>query len=435
MRKLAFEVVEGTLERGGHSDDLFHHVIQTHPVMTAQEKRFLKRLSYGAIERKIEMDARIDAVSTLPARKMRPAVRTILRMALYEIYYMEQVPNAAACHEAVELTKKKKCARYSSFVNAVLRNAIRDPLPLEKQPDWIRYSLPEELMEHLRAQYGKKTAGRIAASYLEQSGTVTLHIDSNKIRPEQYGEELKKRQISFWRGNYIDQAIVVEHIQDISTLPGYRKGWFFVQDESSMLPVLCAGIRPGMRVADVCSAPGGKTMHALIQLKGEGWLTARDVSEKKVEKIRENIERFGYSNVCCECRDARVTDEKNKGKMDVVLVDVPCSGIGIIGRKPEIKYHAMEDAAQLIERQRQICRAGAELLKPGGVLIYSTCTINCAENEENVRWMEEHLGLHTQSLDAWIPQSLQNKMTAGGMLQMLPGLQKSDGFFVSRLTL
>lgn len=174
-------------------------------------------------------------------------------------------------------------------------------------------------------------------------------------------------------------------------------------------------------------------MHALMELQGKGGLLARDVSEAKVSRIRENIKRMQFPDVTFQVWDAAVPDPDNREKADVVLADVPCSGIGIIGRKPEIKYHALESAAELVPLQRNICRASAGLLKPGGVMIYSTCTIHHAENEENVMWMEENLGLERESLDEYLPEILRNRMTAQGMLQMVPGIQQSDGFFVARL--
>ncbi len=433
MRECAYHIVRETLEGGEHSDKLFHAYLREHPSADARQKSFLKRLSYGTIERCPELDARLREVSVLPLEKMEPSVRTVLRLAMYEIVYMDQVPVPVSCNEAAELAKRVGAGKYVSFVNGVLRNAARKREDFQIKEDKIRFCLPGELMDHLAAQYGKKTARKIGAAFLERKGTVTLHIDTNKISVEGFGRALDERGISWRPGFYMKDAILLEQTPDITSLPGFREGWFFVQDESSMLPVLCAGIRPGDLVADVCGAPGGKAMHALVRLRGQGHLITRDVSRAKTERIRENIGRLGYENVTCECRDATVEDVENCGKMDVVLADVPCSGIGIIGRKPEIKYHALEHTEELAALQQKICQAAVKLLRPGGVFLYSTCTINRRENEENVQWMEEHLGLRRESLDEFLPEVLRNKMTEQGMLQMLPGLQESDGFFVARL--
>lgn len=433
MRQHAYDIVYGTLEEQEHSDRLFHQALGREPHRTGQEKRFLKRLSYGTIERCVELDAVLSRYADIPVKKMTPPVRTVLRMALYEIFYMDQIPEAVSCHEAVELIKRKEGSRHTGFVNGVLRTVLRHPGEREAFQDWVRLSLPKPLYDHLAGQYGKKTVAKIGEAFLAGDRGITLHMDPSKISPSDFRKQLEDRQIAVRNARYMPDACIVEHIEDVTTLPGYDKGWFFVQDESSMLPVCCAGIQPGDRVVDVCSAPGGKAVHALLRLGQEGFLSARDISTRKVAKIRENIRRMGYTNAECKIWDGTVADPDWQERADVVLVDVPCSGIGIIGRKPEIKYHAVERAGQLVPIQRKIALAASQLVRPGGVLIYSTCTINHEENEQNVQWLVEQTGLQPESLDPYLPESLQNKMTAKGMLQMLPGLQDSDGFFVARL--
>ena len=174
-------------------------------------------------------------------------------------------------------------------------------------------------------------------------------------------------------------------------------------------------------------------MHAWIQMEKKGILSARDVKEGKVAKIRENMKRMGYDPVLTKVWDATREDKEFYEKADVILADVPCSGLGIIGKKPEIKYHGLELAEELVPLQRKICERSLPMLKLGGVFIYSTCTINPGENQENVAWLVEHFDLETESLDPYLPEELQNKMTGQGMLQMLPGIMESDGFFVARL--
>lgn len=432
MRLFAYDVVYRTLEENGHSDELFHRILRNDPEMERNQKGFVKRLSFGTIERAIEMDACLEQVSDMPVRKMDAEVRTVLRMALYEIRHMQSVAPFVSCDEAVKLIRHLLGNRATGFVNGVLREYLRreDGISLDKRQE---LSLPEELFSHLVSQYGKKTAGKIGKRFLEKSGEVTLHLDTNKILKKDYINLLETGGVSWRDGAYFADAVMVSRISDVQKLPGYEKGWFFVQDESSMLPVACAGIRPGDTVADICCAPGGKSMHALMKLNGSGSLVARDVSLKKVDLTKENLTRMGYGNVSCEVWDAAVPDAALKGRVDILLADVPCSGIGIIGRKPEIKYRAMAQAGELVSLQRAICEASVPLLKPGGVLIYSTCTINRAENEENVKWLLQRFGLVPESLDDFLPEGLQNRMSAQGMLQILPGIQECDGFFVARL--
>lgn len=433
MREQAYDIVYGTMEEQRHSDRLFHRILRRRPHLSGKEKGFLKRLSYGTIERCVELDFILSRYAKIPVKRMTPPVRTVLRMALYEIRYMDQIPEAVSCHEAVELLKVKEGEGHTGFVNGILRTILRQKEEPEIREEWVKLSLPKDLYDHLARQYGKKTVKKIGQAFLESGRDITLHIVTSKISPSFYLEQLRERQIVGKNGYYMPEAILVNQVEDVTRLPGYQEGWFFVQDESSMLPVHCAGILPGDRVLDVCSAPGGKTLHALLQLRNEGFLSARDISAGKVAKIQENINRLGYGNAECKIWDGTIVDPDWREKADVVLADVPCSGIGIIGRKPEIKYRAMETAGQLAPVQRRIAEAAVAMLKPGGTLIYSTCTINQKENEENVQWLEEQAGMIPESLNPYLPASLHNKLTDQGMLQMLPGLQKSDGFFVARL--
>lgn len=432
MRQYVYEIVYRTLEQGGHSDELFHHMLYRHPEWEQNRKSYLKKLSYGTVERKIEMDACINQVSKIPADKMDAPVRTVLRMAFYELRYMGQANDAAVCDEAVKLVRKVMGERPTGFVNGVLREYLRRKEKICITAMWQKLSLPEELMNHLISQYGVKTAEKIGRSFLEKGGEVTLHVNTRKILKEEYTKILDNEGITWRDGAYFDEALIVPHSMDIRKIPGYEQGYFFVQDESSMLPVTCAGIHPGDTVMDVCCAPGGKSMHALLALDN-GILYARDVNSRKLDLTKENIARLGFSNVSCELRDALAGDTEMVGKVDVLLADVPCSGIGIIGRKPEIKYRAMEQAKELVSLQRAICKASVPLLKPGGTLIYSTCTINHAENEENVQWLIQEFGLVPESLNDFLPPKLKNRMGEQGMLQVLPGLQECDGFFVARL--
>lgn len=432
MRKQAYNVVYGVLERGKHSDVLFHAVLKNNGNMESRDKRFLKRLSFGTIERAIELDAYINQVASLSVHKMKPAVRTVLRMALYEIYYMDQIPEAVSCHEAVELMRQKDGDSYTAFVNGILRTILRRREKLSLCHPWETLSLPRPLYEHFVTNYGKKTAKKIGQAFLEKQAEITLHVDPNKISVEEYETKLQKAGIVYSSAYYMKNALRICQVEDVTTLPGYEEGLFFVQDESSMLPVLCAGILPGDCVLDVCSSPGGKTMHALTCLQGKGIVCARDVSAQKIKRVQENVARMHYDNIEYRVWDGTKENPEWKEKADVIIADVPCSGIGIIGRKPEIKYQALTTADKLVTRQRKIVTAALSQLRSGGVFIYSTCTINRAENEENVAYFEKNGLLNRETLNPYLPEKLWNKMTENGMLQMLPGIHKSDGFFVAR---
>lgn len=446
MRRAAFDIVYGTMECGKHSDELFHAAVevagQTHPVMTRQEKSFVRRVSYGTIERAPELDRMLDQFSKTPVKKMKPAIRTILRMGAYEILYMDSVPVPATCNEMVKLAKKKKFQNLSGFVNGVLRNLARadkealrkeifSGLKSETEKLSFQYAMPEEIVSMLSDAYGRKTTEKILASFYEDR-PVTLRVQTRNAAREQVCSELAEAGISVTECEYVKNGLRIAGFDRIELLPGFREGHFTIQDESSMLPVMVSGIKPGDLVLDVCSSPGGKALYAIDLLEGKGLVSARDVSEKKTRKIRENAKRLKAENIEIKVWDGTVPDETWHEKADVVIADVPCSGIGVIGKKPEIKYNAMNHAAALRELQRKIVLGAADALKPGGTFIYSTCTVNPAENEENAKWIVENLRFESVSLDSELPEQLRNSMTAKGMLQILPGIHDGDGFFVAK---
>lgn len=438
VREIAYEIVYETLERGGHSDELFQRFTEDGK-KSQQEKNFLRRLSYGTIERAIELDERIRCFAK--DKKMDKRLRTILRMGVYEIVYMDAVPSAATCNEMVNLAKKK-CSHYAAAVNGILRNVARENpeeqkekiLALKKKAEEkmaFEYSMPMDLVQVLVDSYGKKTTKKILKSFYEKED-ITLRIHGGLDNLKKLKDDLMYANIAFSPCLWTETGLRVPSSCVIESLPGFQEGRFTVQDESSMLPVLAAGIQKDNLVLDCCSSPGGKALQAADVLAGTGLVSARDVSEKKLERIRENVKRLHATNVEMKVWDGAQPDPEWKERADVVLADVPCSGIGVIGKKPEIKYHALEHSRNLVPLQRQIVEGALSSLKVGGTFIYSTCTIHPAENEENVRWILANLPLKLESLDPFIPEGLRNKMTAEGMLTILPGVFPADGFFVAR---
>ena len=268
----------------------------------------------------------------------------------------------------------------------------------------------------------------------QETKPVCIRVHTKNASPEEVRRELEEAGIEVNELPHLrKEGFCLTHVENVETLPGFSEGHFTVQDESSMLPGVISGIQPGDRVLDVCASPGGKTFHAADLLKGKGHICARDVSEKKLIRIRENAARLQEPDVEIKVWDAGKEDPDWKEMADVILADVPCSGIGVIGKKPEIRYDAVSHIGELVPIQREILKGILPALKPGGTLIYSTCTVSPQENEENVAYLEEHFPLKRESLDEYLPESLQNKMTKEGMLQILPGVNGSDGFFVARL--
>ncbi|MGN1206658.1 MAG: 16S rRNA (cytosine(967)-C(5))-methyltransferase RsmB [Eubacterium sp.] len=443
MREYIFDIVFGTLEEKKHSDELFHEICGQDRISHSRDRHFVRREAFGTIERAIELDAYLGVVSDIPVKKMNAVIRTILRMGVYELFYMDKVPASATCNEMVSLSKKKKMGKYAGFVNGILRHlarkereVLREKIAAKKgdiaEKYSFLYSMPKELCTLMIENYGKKTAKKIFEAF-EGANPICIRVHTKNASLEEVRKELEEAQIKVESLPHLKEGFCLSRVDKVEELPGFAEGHFTVQDESSMLPGVISGIKPGDSVLDVCASPGGKTFHAMDLLKGKGRICARDVSEKKLVRIRENAVRLQEPDVEIKVWDARKEDLAWNEKADVILADVPCSGIGVIGKKPEIRYNAFRHIEELVPIQRDIIKGILPALKPGGTLIYSTCTICPQENQENVAYLEKHFPLKRESLDEFLPESLRNKMTKEGMLQILPGVNGSDGFFVARL--
>ena len=404
-----------------------------------QDRAFYTHLCEGVMERQIYLDYVLDSFSKVKMKKCKPLIRNLLRISAYQILFMN-VRDAAACNEAVAIAKKRGFRSLSGFVNGVLRSLVRGKEQIvlpdkNKEPmkyASVRYSMPLWLVEFLKEKYGEKTMEMILDSFLQVRPT-TIRTNLSAITPKELERELLEEKVTVSPGHYFDYAMEISGYNYLGKLKAFRKGLFTVQDESSMFPVEMADLKVGDQVLDVCSAPGGKTFHAADRVRKDGRVIARDLTEYKTELIEENKDRIQYSQVEIQQWDARVPDESLFGTMDVVLADLPCSGLGIMGRKNDIKYHiSMEQMEELVQLQREILSVVWQYVRPGGQLIFSTCTLNPAENEENVRWISEHTPLSAVSIEEKLPESLQGRTGAKGYLQLIPGVDACDGFFVSK---
>ncbi|MDD6402454.1 MAG: 16S rRNA (cytosine(967)-C(5))-methyltransferase RsmB [Lachnospiraceae bacterium] len=384
------------------------------------ERAFLTRLAEGTIEYQIRLDYVLDSFSKTKMKKCKPLIRNVLRMGAYQILFMDTVPDSAACNECVKLVKKHGFASLSGFVNGVLRNVSRNKNNI-KYPDYetekidylsIYYSTPRWLVEKIISDYPKEGEQIIKASYIDRK--TTIRVNENKILVEDFAKQLLDKGINVAKGNYSKKALCIDNYDFVRRIPGYREGYFTVQDESSMCAIEAAGIKEGYRIIDVCAAPGGKTTAAAEMLNGTGSIISMDLSSDKLSLIEENVNRLGFDNITVAEHDARELIEDYIEQMDLVIADVPCSGLGIIGRKNDIKYRLTEkQLKELVELQRQILSTAHRYVKKGGTLLFSTCTINKEENYENVKWF---LANHPEF-----------KMESQRLF--LQGVDKCDGFY------
>lgn len=441
-REIVLDILLELNRQNEYANILISAVLEKYDFLDSKEKAFIKRVSEGTIERRIQIDYVLDQFSKVPVVKMKPLIRELLRMSVYQILFMEHIPDAAVCNEAVKLAKKRRFQSLQGYVNGVLRAVARGRDNIvypDRHMDAytylsVCYSVPAWLVKHLCSAYGMEQCKVILQSFLQRK---PVCIRMRETVPEREREQLleawRYAGVTVQKHPYLPYAVEVEKAEGIKSLEGYKEGAFAVQDVSSMLVVEAAGIKSGDTVIDVCAAPGGKALHAADKLAGTGQVIACDLTAYKTDKIEENADRMKVKNLSVRMRDARVTDETLIGTADVLLVDVPCSGLGVIGKKQDIKYRVTAQALEEITKlQKEIVGNVIQYLKPGGIMMYSTCTLNPGENEEMAAWICREFNMETVSMKPDLPEELQ-KTEDGGSLQLLPGVHGTDGFFIAKL--
>jgi 16S rRNA (cytosine967-C5)-methyltransferase len=459
-REIILDVLLAIEREKEYSSRLLKAVLDKYDYLEVREKAFIKRVSEGTVERQIELDYYLDHFSSVPVRRMKPLIRCLLRMSVYQLLYLDSVPDSAVCNEACKLAVKKKFQNLKGFVNGVLRNIARnkDALPKpsrEKEPAAflsVTYSMPEWIVERWLFEYGSEITEKVLQS-LMQIHPVSLRF-SGKLSEEEKRSYLEKYTALGARceeSPYLTGIYRLTGCAGVASLPGFSEGAFTVQDVSSALAVEAADIKEGDFVLDVCAAPGGKSM---LAAEMAGCVLARDVSEEKTSLMEENVRRMRLENLKVEVQDAAVSVPESRESADVVLMDVPCSGLGVMGKKRDIKYHVTEESMEsLTELQKRIVQTCWEYVKPGGTLVYSTCTINTRENEEMVRFILRELPFEPLPLREVLPaRVLEEKekleadrercghpssvplerAAADCCIQLLPGYMDTDGFFIAR---
>lgn len=429
-RELILGILMEVTGEKNYSHLVLRAVLEKYQYLDKKERAFITRVSEGTIQRMIELDYIINQFSKVKVNKMKPVIRNILRMSVYQLKYMDAVPASAACNEAVKLAKKKGFGSLSGFVNGVLRNINRNleqiTYPdIEKEPVKalsVRYSIPEWLVTQWLDAYGKEQSEQMMKAFLCEA-PITIRTNLKQTTPEQLKEQLKSEGVTVEaldeeKYPELSYAFTISDFDYLNGLSSFREGLFYVQDISSMLVAEWAEPKEGDVCVDVCGAPGGKSIHLAEKLNGTGNVEARDISDYKVDLIHENIARCQLSNITAKRWDATILDEDMVGKADIVIADLPCSGLGVLRKKTDIKYRMTLEAEQeLVKLQQEILDVVASYVKPGGTLVYSTCTIHRAENEENVAWfLAKHPEYHVEK-----------------MKQIFPEETLGDGFFLAKL--
>lgn len=424
-REIILAILLEILEKGQYSHLVMKQVLDKYEYLPKQERAFIQRITEGTVERRIQLDYVIDSFSKTKTQKMKPVIRNILRMAVYQILFMDNVPDSATCNEAVKLAVKKGFASLKGFVNGVLRTIAREKETItypdrEKDPAAflsVYYSMPEWIVKMWISEYGEADTEKILLGMLGRRPlTVRFEERINGERKEELLKAMEAAGIQAVQSEELEYAYFLDHVDSMKGLPGFQEGEIYIQDIGSMLVTELAHVQEGSSVIDVCGAPGGKALHIASKMRGTGHVLVRDLTEYKVGLIQENMERNQIKNCTAQVWDATVLDETLRETADLVIADLPCSGLGVIGRKSDIKYRiTREDVEKISSLQRQILQTVSEYVKKGGTLVYSTCTITREENQENAEWFAAHF-----------PFTLQEERS------MLPGIQESDGFYMAR---
>ncbi len=392
---------------------------------------FISRLVYGVTERKITLDYVFSTFLKQPVKKLKPEVLVILRLGTYQLLFMDKIPESAAVNESVLLTKTNKCDFASGMVNAVLRkvakegNNILENLSGEEKIS-VLYSAPFELVRFLKYHYNEENAENILKSALEAK-KITIRVNTLKITDDELIEELKKENLIAEK-TFLKNALTLEAKGAVYETEAYKKGLFYVEDISSQICVSELNLKEDYKFIDICSAPGGKSFTAAQYMNDQGEIFSCDIHEHRVELIRSGAERLGIKSIKPTVNDATVFNADFKN-VDCVLCDVPCSGLGIIGKKPEIKYKSLDDTKELIPIQKQILSVASEYVKSGGTLVYSTCSINPNENRKVCDWF---LKENENFKSVKVAPEIERCIDEGDYLTLTPHINNCDGFFIAK---
>ncbi len=430
-RETALNVLIACRKNGAWSNGVLKDYV-SRDRLDRREAALATRLCYGVLQNRMLLDHYLQQLLTGKIRDLHPVIHDILHLGLYQLYMLDKIPDSAAVNESVSLAKHycRKQRFAPGLVNAVLRSAVRTKGTL-KEPKSLsqKYSHPNELIKLLSDSIGKSrlegmlTANNAIPETVIQVNTLKTDLAALTARLEQEGVEVTPH-------GWMENCLVLSGTGNLEQLPSFKEGLFYVQDAAAKLSVLCAQLSENSHVLDCCAAPGGKSFAVAIAMNGTGSVQSCDVHAHKITLIQNGAQRLGIHNLSVCVQDASIRNDNWVGKMDTVIADVPCSGYGIIRKKPDIRYKNPKDMEELPALQLKILCNQADYVIPGGVLIYSTCTLLRRENEDVVKAfldLRPDYTLEPLPLPAVFPEN------ESGMLTLVPGEFDTDGFFISRL--
>ena len=436
-REAAVKIINEVHEKGAYANVALVQELRRQELSDV-DRRFVTELVYGTVKAGATLDWILRRYVNRPVKKIPPMIADILRLGLYQLFFMDRIPASAACNEAVELAKRYGHPGTVKFVNAVLRTAVREPekaaFPEGKGQATTQLALasqhPEWLVRRWIREFGYAEAAALCAFDNEQA-VLSLRTNTLKISREDLLTRLQDEGAEGEASAWAPEGIRCLFHGALDRLPSLQQGLFQVQDESSMQVAHVVAPQPGEFIIDTCSAPGGKTTHLAAIMENTGRILALDIYEHKLQRVAENAARLGISIIETKLLDAREVGELYAGQADRVLVDAPCSGLGVLRRKPDARWNKTpEQLAELPPLQLEILSSAARAVKPGGVLVYSTCTIL---REENQAVVEAFLAAQPDFFLEKTGHFLPGKPREDAMVQLLPQRDGTDGFFIARL--
>ncbi len=436
-RTLAFNILYKVENEKAYSNITVNSMLKESG-MTGVNSAFVSALVYGVLEKQITLDYIIKQYSNLPMRKIEAKTLIILRMGIYQMLFMDKVPDSAAVNECVKIAKKKGLMKSCGFINAVLRNFIRGDkkykLPSEDEKEKylsVKYSCPEKLVMHWIESYGYNVTLEMLKS-LEGRPPVSVKVNTLKTTWEELSEIFAKEGV-FAEKNSVPDSLNIKFSGSIENLQSYKNGYFHVQDGAGTLCSVIASPKPGDVVYDICSAPGGKAFSMAELMENSGELFCFDLYEHKLRLIKKGAERLGIDIISTAIKDGTKPSDSKLKQADVILCDVPCSGTGILRRKPEIRYKDNDYEENLTDIQYKILSESAKLLKKGGRLVYSTCTLNPSENGDIIkRFLSENKDFHGG--DLILPKEIKRTIEEEKYeITLFPQTNGTDGFYIALL--
>lgn len=432
-RETAVSILAAYRREQGFSNILLENALAAE-TLSPEDRVLVTRLVYGVIERQLTLDFFLAACSAKPLKKLHPFVWDVLRVAAYQLLFLKRIPPSAAVNEAVKAVKKRQ-PYAAGYVNGVLHQVIRQEealwsnLPEGDEGAAVRYSCPAELIAFWRQAYGERlTAGLLESA--NEAPPLYIRVNTIKTTVESFEKALQNAGVSYRAMPDLPGGLEIFSGPAWKTLAKSVKNWYYHQDTASQYACLALGAQPGEKILDVCAAPGGKSLTLAQQMNNRGTVVARDLYEAKCAVMRERADALGVTCLRVECRDAaKELSPDEAGAFDRVWCDVPCSGLGVIRRKPEIRYKPSAERDTLPPLQWQILNASAKAVRPGGVLQYSTCTLNPQENEQVVlRFLKENPNFEPRALSG-LPDSARGEPP--WYRTLFPAVHGTDGFFVA----